>query len=662
MASKKIRNPTKVRLTSAVLEKMKPEQIIYAEFADFGAMGACGTARIFATDSRGSMTFYLTGDTYKNKEDAKCLYEAINYLFKLKEEKQLVHAYGGFGNSAFKNPEANFTRDEDKCGFIYEYKGEKYFIPASANGVYHRIVSEFAPRKVPIKKLEKYLKDYEPRGAEKGEEADFLDVYIEQSKRNDSGAGWLDFSPLDYYNAVRYIRHKKEQTFILNWVDEADCRRALQKYRLRYIVDKIGWNALNGIIDELVEKGQFNIFERVSIVAGEKVEKIYSEVDTVQADGVARIIDHTRSNTTAFYHELADKIFLHPRIISFTKEERAKIHSSLMECSLNPNGRGIGLYLANYILSEDKLSYVEILPVVARIIRDLPVNDFNHEHIDDLFWLCGGIIDSCWRYIPEDEAIQKQFRDFIYNLYWPRVGSLWPILHRNEFSFNENAANKIFDDAASFIASLNDIDERNPEIKNYLEENANDTAYYEGPLGRRAFSYCLKKLKPEEQFETILKEVNELDYHEWLSYPSTVVEAELLLKELFRTDEKAHFKNSRLSVLESLIINPNTKGVGEYILNYIVEHCDSLEKILETAGYDEERTISTLVDLFVAACMGVTENEELAPIGKWKEKLASKYGHKTRLERAEKFAKKRQKTVAFQRKELAKLMKKGLPH
>ena len=165
-----------IRLTSEILKTLNPADIIYAEFADFGAMGACGTARIFALEN-GKLNFYLTGDTFHNKTDEKYLDEAAKYLLKLKEDKILDYANGGFGNVAFKKHDIMFTRDDDNSSFIYEYAGKKYIIPTSVRGAYEHIVATFASRKINIEDLEEYFDRH--RFELKGAESDFCEAYIE---------------------------------------------------------------------------------------------------------------------------------------------------------------------------------------------------------------------------------------------------------------------------------------------------------------------------------------------------------------------------------------------------------------------------------------------------------------------------------------------------
>ena len=67
------------KLTQNILKKLNPRDILYAEFATDGAMGCCGTARIFTLEND-KLVFYLIEGIYNNKNNAKIYSEVNVYL------------------------------------------------------------------------------------------------------------------------------------------------------------------------------------------------------------------------------------------------------------------------------------------------------------------------------------------------------------------------------------------------------------------------------------------------------------------------------------------------------------------------------------------------------------------------------------------------------
>ena len=637
------------KLTHNILNSLDWKKILYAEFATDGAMGCCGTARIFTLEND-KLIFYLIGDIYNNKNNAKIYSEANVYLENLQKSGKLDSFYAGFGNYAYKSPKASFTRDDDHYSFVYKKSSKTYLIPASTMGVYNHIVAAFATREVSIEALEQYFNDRNFYFSSSDENYLF-EQYLIQIKRTDSGQGWFDFTAIDYLNAVSWLKHISGEDYILNWNALSNCQTAINKYRLKYIVDKIGWNKLDAVFAKVVKTKSNKLFPQIEKVLGEKVEDIYNTLETIKSDRTS--IDVTQPDKL-------ENLFNRPVLVEFTKPAHNTIIKNIVNrsgSSFNPNAKSVAYYLANYLLNEDKLSYTDVIPAVAHIIESMPDDDFNHTHTDDLFWICGEIIDRAWRYLEENKSTQKKYRNLVYELYWPRVGSLWPIINRDRFDFKHASANKIFNDSLSFAMSLEDITERNAEIKTFLDKTAEHINYNAGPLGRRAFVYTLRGLKPKQEFERILKAVEPNDYHEYLSYPDGIEEAEILLDELFRTDDKARITGtSRLACFESLVITANTMNVGEFILNYIDRHfIKFIEIISNEAAKQGQEPVYVLTDLFIAMSKGITEENEFPPFKSIKQKLTSLGCDETKLSNSEKYARHHRRTILFQRSALQKL-------
>ena len=637
-----------IKITQKILQTIKPKDIIYAEFASEGAMGACGTARIF-TLKGGELKFYLIDNVFDSQENARIYAETGRFLDSLKDLGELAFEYAGYGNYGYKSPLLTFSRDDDHSSFVLKTAKKTYKIPASCAGVYDHLVAKFAEREVSIEELEDYFNQNHLKLTT--DEEYFYEQYYNQIKRTDAGEGWMDMTALDYYNAVRLLRHLSGEDYILNDQEIMEVAKAHSKYRLKYVSEKLGWTKLDKIFAQMVKQKTTDLSKRIEKALGEGIGEIYATLQTVKSDcSEMRVIEP----------ESLEKLFNQPVLVDFSKAAHAKIIKTIMEMpgnSFNPDGRAVALYFANYLLNEDKLPFSDVLPAVAHVVKTMPNDDFNKTHTDELFWLCGEILDHAWRYLEEDEKKQKKYRDMMYALYWPRVGSLWPVLHRDEFDFKNETASKIFDDSFSFVMSLEDITERNAEIKAFLDANAAKIGYNAGALGRRAFVYTLKGLNSEQEFETILKTIEPKDYDAYLTYPNSLEDAKRLLDELFRTDPGARITgHARLATFEAVLMTPNTIGVGEFILGYIDEHFEEFTEIISTEAINlGAEPISVLTDYFIAISKGITEENEFPALKSIKEKLLKLGCSAEGLNNAEKYARRHRRTILFQRSALQQL-------
>ena len=672
------------RLTTKCLEKIKPEEIIYAEFAEGGAMGEPGTARLYVLEN-GEMHFFLVDLNQSSEEDDVHAYANVYTLLReLEEKKILLTAYGGYGNHVWKVKNVVFQRDDDKACFIYEVDGRTYEIMASVRGVYFHVVAQFATRLIDMKKLQKFRKKILKKST--SEELAFYDAYLEQVERSDQGYGYFDINVDDYWPVITYIKSLSYEEFNLSPDEIHRGVKALQKYRLKYLVGEISWRKLDKFIAELIELNSTELFfelnKYINSLKGGEEEQVFN------IGNLFTTIKYVSSNKTGLNASDRDcivKLFEYPVIVKFTDAAHQDIIHSVVKSSgneLRTNAVAISYYIANYIFNEDTLSYADLLPAVSHIIEDLPNNDPNGTHPEDLYWLACEVIDRIWRYASESKVTQKKCRDMVYDLFAPRVGGMWPIVHYDEFEFKEKTADSIFCESVNFLMALDDISERDAAIKRYLGFYREGYHYPMEGVERRAFYETLNDYESsQDKFEAIMKAIPPEEYPQYLDHPDTVKEATHVLDELFRRDVGARITGiNRLAMFEKLLLNGNSLGVGVAILNHLVKNFDEFSEIVtkdcEELKYDP---LDIMTSMYTAAAVGATEENELPPLKALTKKIA-KYVTNLQIqqtmnagslrgkdirqsnvdvavitEAALRYARKKRRTILFQRSSLQKI-------
>lgn len=217
---------------------------------------------------------------------------------------------------------------------------------------------------------------------------------------------------------------------------------ALAAYSVRYIAEKIKKpeivNILNKALDGSPEPlATFEAF-------GQKFNKNHI-FDIFFAQPQKRISD--------FDPKTFSELFKYPCWLEFSKDAKKQIHGAIIAGKLNDDE--IDYYLG---VGEEHEDYAELLPVVKYIIKNT-----NNPH---LFWTAGDVLNLIWLNLPDDEAIQKKFRKEIYDLFWPRIGSSWPIIHYDSVYITDPDARQIFEDSYGWLTSLSDLGVLNPELKN----------------------------------------------------------------------------------------------------------------------------------------------------------------------------------------------------
>ena len=158
-----------LEVTPADIEVLTEEvgMILYAEWAEPGAMGCSGSARIYKLKDDELIRYIAC---YPDYYELSNVYTSINYLSNntrviadspsediLKKLNDAVDTgnipkpcfqsvRGGFGNYAWINIGAGLVFDDDSMGLIYRFNGKEFFIECSVDAVYKRVRSQLCKK------------------------------------------------------------------------------------------------------------------------------------------------------------------------------------------------------------------------------------------------------------------------------------------------------------------------------------------------------------------------------------------------------------------------------------------------------------------------------------------------------------------------------------
>ena len=212
--------PKEEKLTKKVVEAIRPEDIIYAEYSAGGAMGDCGSSRIYAFKD-GDLHYYYASLYSKEKSQEEAYGAAGNLLFGLADKNILDKTYGGFGNTAFKKKDVVFERNDDKCSFIYD----KYQIEASVLGVYKKVARAFAKKKI-TEEIMDLWNDPDNYSVLLVDERMLLNNYAEYYKEDR-----LEITLSNYIDAIDEIKHLNHlDTNFATFEQISSGRDAIAKY------------------------------------------------------------------------------------------------------------------------------------------------------------------------------------------------------------------------------------------------------------------------------------------------------------------------------------------------------------------------------------------------------------------------------------------------
>ena len=642
--------PKEEKLTKKVVEAIRPEDIIYAEYSAGGAMGDCGSSRIYAFKD-GDLHYYYASLYSKEKSQEEAYDVAGNLLFGLADKNILDKTYGGFGNTAFKKKDVVFERNDDKCSFIYD----KYQIEASVLGVYKKVARAFAKKKI-TEEIMDLWNDPDNYSVLLVDERMLLNNYAEYYKEDR-----LEITLSNYIDAIDEIKHLNHlDTNFATFEQISSGRDAIAKYRLRYILEQLGKNDTEDVFYNFdIKKARpGDLFANVSKKLGEDISKKFTKYEVVK----------TNNSDTNVLGDNIKQLFEYPVVVDFSNEAHEKLREDIaeMSSSILRTRESIGYYLASCHYLLDKLPLQKILPTALEVLRKMPKDDFNHTNTDQTYYAASWLVDRAWSAIAEgNDDYGIRFGNIIYNNVWPQIDGIWPIKHYGKYkligAFGEeenDAGTYIFERALSFILALDNLNELNPELYNLLKEDGRSPS---DKVRRKKFLLKIADLEDKNVFRQLreyMKKANPMDAENNLKnlalyFPTTIERTDFLINALLDEQDEL-FSNTRGTMWIKLLSTVHYKGIGKHILQRVV---DNFEKIVGLIG---ERQIA---NIYFAACTGVDEDDEVALLKEFKNKVQNLEIKKNEdsdfIERNVKVldstftaAKKHVEETAFQRKEL----------
>ena len=635
------------QLTSEILKSIKANQIIYAEFSETTAKGTPGIATLYIYDK--TVKCYRVDTSATNDTDLLRIYALTFDLLKEYEDNgELIYSSGQLGNHSWKGKKIALKRDDDNTSFLFTKNSRTYALPTSCPGVYHSVAKNFAKRKAEIKDLKKYY-DANWQDFNYNDRA-FYAAYINKLEENNNGYVLFDFTPNDFWQSVRVIKFLNDCDF--NYPPDViwDGLLSLSKYRLIVAVQELGYNELDSIFADLIKQHKTQLFETID-------SKLKNDIKITDLFTPLRTIKSSHDNIISGGENCIDEDYYFPTLVEYEPDAALRIHSTIYRMKpneLRKNATNISYYLINYLYNEDKSPLADILPLAASIIEKLPDTATDSENADSLFWFACEVIDRAWRYLEEDKKIQKKYRDFVYKLFWPRLGSIWPLEFCHLISFNNNTFRSIVTNSANMLLGLEDLPERNDDIRKVYENAIEQGQHpFEG-IYNRAFYNSIKNLSAKEQFEKIINDIKENELVRFFSHPDTIEEAKILLNELLRTDVNARITGTtRLNVIEQLLLTPNHINIGEYILNYLNEHFENLATVVKADSESENiNYLETMTSFYTAIAVGITEENEFSPYKQLSNKFREIGVKEIMINHAMDFARKHRRAILFQRSSL----------
>lgn len=264
-------------------------------------------------------------------------------------------------------------------------------------------------------------------------------------------------TPAHWQDVEIFIRYYKRNVESLSDEQETNANFAILLYRIKYVIEHLTKAEIIKVLNKFFaqnpddHKSVFDLFD----------QKFHAPVESLFLTQEKLTI--TKDNLENF-----DKIFEYPGWIEFTEEANQAIFAKILNNELTDTQ--IDYFLG---ASDELRHYNKWFGVLKHILTTT--------HNAHTFWTAGDCMSIIWRAVPEDEKSQKWFKDQLFEIFWPRVGNIWPLQNEDKIDFSQDDETQILKDSMNWLRVLDDLKERLPELgKDFklYDRKANDKDYH----------------------------------------------------------------------------------------------------------------------------------------------------------------------------------------
>ena len=270
-------------------------------------------------------------------------------------------------------------------------------------------------------------------------------------------------TPALWQDAVIYIRFRQRDVWSLSEEQIKNAKYAILIYKVIYTIEHLKkpeiLKTLNQFFAQTSEKheGIFELFE----------QKFHASLDSL-------LFTQEKLTVTKEMANNLDQLFSYPCWLELTDEANQLIFDKILRGKLSDEQ--IDYFLG---ASDNIVHYDQWFKVAKHILKTT--------HNSHVFWTAGDVLSIIWKAVPQDEKSQKWFRDEIFDIFWPRVNSIWPLLNEDKIDFDRYEDSRILKDSIGWLQVLNDLNGRLPEL-------GDDYKTYEHDVNEAGFAFHRREL------------------------------------------------------------------------------------------------------------------------------------------------------------------------
>jgi len=454
------------------------------------------------------------------------------------------------------------------------------------------------------------------------------------------------FSTEEWVAGISYIRYSNGDTFLRTTEVEAVYRRNLDLYRANYVLDKIDLPKFVHFIYSFFDYQNLSqnigtFYLRLNELLGEDIREKYLQLDTANIS--------LKSFRAA---EKPAKFFAELKLVNFSTAADREICGQIV--SGNYDRDFVTYYLCNYMHVSDYKKYADVLPAALSIIKNLEINDDKDFR---LFWMACDLLNEFWKTLPADDAnMQLEMEKLIYDLFWPRIGDVWPIAHRNELKFIDECKQKTFYEVLGWLMSINNAAILNRELRSYLKKAATmENIDIDDPVEKKQYEFAFAKQKDHSVLNFVGDKKDEKNWWRAAIYCQEVSDVEICKSIIDPMGPLSDNAPVARYAFEQLLLKVRASEPALEIVDYMINEFAAVNAFWARVGSDKKNRYDLAIDALMALAESTSSDLELKKI----KHLADKIGElraeddfSTKIRRALSVAEAQIRQIKFQTRDV----------
>ncbi len=425
----------------------------------------------------------------------------------------------------------------------------------------------------------------------------------------------FNFTTQEWIAGVNYIKYLNHNTFLRMTESELDYKRNLNIYRVNYVLDNVPLTKIVHFIYDFFEYKHLSqnicaFYPRLNALLGEDIREKYLQLETIN---VSLKSFQESKRPVDFFKE--------PKLVNFSTAADKEIQKQIIAGKYDRDF--VAFYLCNYMQVADYKKYSDILPAVISIIKNIEINDADDYH---LFWIASDVLNEFWKLTSiEDKDLQIEIERLIYDIYWSRIGDVWPIMHRKELSFNNEAQARVFEESTSWLTNIRNLSLVDRKLCKYLREPiARDEVDIKDAIDKKRYALSFAKQNDHSLSNYI---GNHSDDNNWCYaaiYNDVISSIEILESLLNAQYSLFESKDSKKYVMEQLLLKVRNKDDAKKFYEYILNHIADFENFFKRVKNEDEDSGQIVFNALLALGESAISEAEEGYLRKLVEKVQTK--------------------------------------